>query len=580
MYTDMTLWREVRRAIFVENKSKRQVCREFHIHFSTLQKILTHDEPPGYRKKEARKCPKLEPFIPFIKEILESDKNVHRKQRHTSSRIVERLREECGYTGGKTVVFDLIRKLKEKSKKCYAPLVKTPGYAQFDFGYPHVILHGEEVEVAMAVFSMPWSNVRFCQIFPKECTETFQEAIKRAIEFIGGVPRLIKFDNSSIAAKTIVKGRCTEPTDEFNRIMSHYSFDYYFCNVRQPQEKGHVENAVDYCRHQFLVPVPAIDDFESFNALLCQKCLDDRQKISSHQSRTIAELFQEDKKELLPIPETEFETRKTVTRQVNNLSLVSFDANEYSVPTEYAQRSVTVTGGIDRVKILFEDKIAAEHTRDWQKNQRHYDPGHYLALLSRRPHLLQFGEPFAHWKLPKEFSILERLLVARSGKQGQREYIRILQLLAKYPLEQLTDAVTRALVGNYVSYAGIAFSIREKGEIHIDLFALDQRPHLQSVRLPEPDLNEYAHYAREEICHEKDRNEIDRFVETSPSAIKTSEHGAELRGDGAAVRVGECGSSRIPSPTFGTRASRTGESCGGTTPEIGEIPEYQDVGKF
>ena len=380
----------------------------------------------------------------------------------------------------------------------------------------------------MAVVSLPWSNLRFCQIFPRECTETFQEAIKRGIEFIGGVPRLVKFDNSSIAAGTIVKGRCTEPTREFNRIMSHYSFDYYFCNVRQPQEKGHVENAVEYCRSHFLVPVPVIDDFESFNATLRQKCLDDMQKKSARQSKTIAELFQEEKSELLPIPESEFETRKTVTRHVNNLSLVQFDANEYSVPTEYAQRSVTATGGIDRVKVLFEEKIIAEHKRDWGKNQRHYNPSHYLALLSRRPHLLQFGEPFAHWNLPKDFDVLERQLAAKAGKQGQREYIRILQLLAKYPMEQLSDAVTRALAGHYASYTGIAFSIHKKEEIHLDLFALDHRPHLQSVRLPEPNLNEYTHYAKEEICHEKDRNEIDRFIETSSWTVKTSNDGTDL----------------------------------------------------
>ena len=74
--------------------------------------------------------------IPFIEEIIEPDKKIHRKQRHTVTRILERLREECGYTGGKTIIFDLIRKLREKSKKCYAPLAKTPGCAQFDFGYP------------------------------------------------------------------------------------------------------------------------------------------------------------------------------------------------------------------------------------------------------------------------------------------------------------------------------------------------------------------------------------------------------------------------------------------------------------
>jgi hypothetical protein len=79
--------------------SKRRACEEYDIHWDTLAKILTHAAPPGYRRTK-RRASKLDPLLPVIQEILQSDRKVHRKQRHTVRRIFERLRDEHGYTGG------------------------------------------------------------------------------------------------------------------------------------------------------------------------------------------------------------------------------------------------------------------------------------------------------------------------------------------------------------------------------------------------------------------------------------------------------------------------------------------------
>jgi lambda repressor-like predicted transcriptional regulator len=43
----MQWWSEIRHRVLVEGVSKRQVLRETGLHWSTLEKILTHSEPPG-----------------------------------------------------------------------------------------------------------------------------------------------------------------------------------------------------------------------------------------------------------------------------------------------------------------------------------------------------------------------------------------------------------------------------------------------------------------------------------------------------------------------------------------------------
>jgi hypothetical protein len=99
VFTDMQKWAEIRRRVLTGEISKRVACREYEIHWETLEKIFTHTQPPGYRRTKPRGS-KIDPFVPIINEILESDKKAHRKQRHTAKKIFERLRDEHDYSGG------------------------------------------------------------------------------------------------------------------------------------------------------------------------------------------------------------------------------------------------------------------------------------------------------------------------------------------------------------------------------------------------------------------------------------------------------------------------------------------------
>jgi len=72
-------------------------------------KTLRHSLPPGYRRKEPAKRPRLGPWLGVIDAILEEDKQKPAKQRHTAKRIFDRLRAEYGFTGGYMIVKDYVR---------------------------------------------------------------------------------------------------------------------------------------------------------------------------------------------------------------------------------------------------------------------------------------------------------------------------------------------------------------------------------------------------------------------------------------------------------------------------------------
>lgn len=491
MITDMNLWTDVRRDVLVGGLSKRQACKKYNIHFKTLQKILQHTEPPGYRATAPRPKTKIGPFIPIIHEILEADKKAPRKQRHTGKRIFERLRDEHGYEGKITVVRDEIRRWKASTAEVFMPLSHPPGEAQVDFGEATVIYRGHSRKVAFIEVTLPYSGAVYCQAFPRECTETFQEGHRRAFEFFGGVPTRISFDNSKIAVARIVGGRGQDPTREFRRLQSHYLFEEHFCRVRRPNEKGHVENGVGSSRRNFMVPVPQFDDFEEFNRHLEECCRKDLERILRGQTSSKGQLLQEERQMMLPLPGQPFEARRIELPKANTLSLVRFDRNDYSVPVQYAHRKMTAVGGIDRVRLVADNHVIAEHVRDWDRENVHYDPVHYLALLERKPGALDYARPLEEWDLPDSIRLLRRRLEQDAGNEGRREFIKILRLLETFSMRELQRAVVRALEINTTEVTAIRIFLESGREETVRLFSLDGRPHLQGHSIPEPHIHCY-----------------------------------------------------------------------------------------
>jgi transposase len=493
VFTNMEKWAEIRRRILVDRQSKRSVCREFAIHWDTLEKVLGHTEPPGYRRKVPRAKSKLEPFLGVIQQILEDDQKAPKKQRHTAKRIFERLRDEHGYEGKLTIVKTAVAAWKQSHAEVFIPLAHRPGEAQVDFGEAQIALDGQAVKIALFVMTLPYSDAIFVCAFPRECTEAFLEGHVRAFAFFGGVPRRISYDNSKIAVAKILGGRDREVTDEFAKLRSHFLFESHFCRVRRANEKGHVETLIGFTRRNFLVPIPNVHGgLEPLNAGLEARCREDLQRKLRGKTSTKADRLAEEQSALLPLPTEAFVAARVEQPTADSLSLARFDTNDYSVPTQFAHHRVTCLGTIDTVRIVVADQVVAIHRRCWDREQVRYDPVHYLALLERKPGALDFAAPLAGWELPIGFGILRRRLEADFGSAGTRHYIKVLRLLEKSQVNDLTRAVNRALELGTIDADAVRLILEHRREQPLQLFRLDGRPHLSPVKVPLPDLSVYV----------------------------------------------------------------------------------------
>jgi transposase len=490
MYT-VELYARVWRAVLVEGKSQRAVAREFGLARMTVRKMLEYSLPPGYQRQQPVRRPKLGPWLGVIDAILKDDKSRPAKQRHTAKRIFERLKEEHGFSGGYTIVKDYVREEELRGREMFVPLAHPPGEAQADFGEALVVIAGVEQKAHFLAMDCPYSDDGFVAAFPGETTEAFQQGHVLAFEYFGAVPTRILYDNTKIAVARILPPQRRRPvagdpvlggeertkTKAFLELQSHYLFADKFGRPGKGNDKGDVEGLVGYARRNFMVPIPSVNSWAELNTYLAEQCRKRRERRLRGQTETIGERFERDRAAMLPLPAAPYEACEKVSTRVSSLSLVRYRTSDYSVPTEYGHRQVLVKGYVHEVVIAHGSQVIARHARSYEHEAVVFDPLHYLALLEQKTRALDQAAPLVGWQLPECFITLRRLLEARLGKPGSREYIQVLRLLETFALEQVTGAVEDALRLGTISFDAVR---------HLLLCRIEQRP-------PRLDMENWPH---------------------------------------------------------------------------------------
>jgi transposase len=471
------IYGRVRRAVRVEGKSQRAVAREFGLSRDTVRKMLEYAVPPGYRRQQPIKRPKLGPWLGVIDAILNDDKQRPAKQRHTSKRILERLKEEHGFTGGYTIVKDYVRTATLRGQEMFVPLMHPAGEAQGDFGEALVVIAGVEQKAHYLAMDLPHSDDCFVAAFPAETTEAFLEGHVRAFAYFGGVPTRILYDNTKIAVAKILGGEERQRTRAFSELQSYYLFADKFGRPARGNDKGKVEGLVGYARRNFMVPIPRANSWEELNLHLEADCRKRRERRLRGHTETISERFERDRAALLPLPATAYEACEKISARVSSLSLVRYRSNDYSVPTEYGHRQVWVKGYVHGVVIACGSEVITRHQRSYEREAVIFDPLHYLALLEQKTRALDQAAPLAGWQLPECFAQLRRLLEARLRKHGSREYVQVLRLLETFDLSEVTRAIEDALRLGAISFDAVR---------HLLLCRIERRP-------PRLDMENYPH---------------------------------------------------------------------------------------
>ena len=471
MYS-VELYARVRRACHVDGMSRREAARVFGIDRKTVDKMLAHSVPPGYRRSRPPGRPKLDPFTGIIDRILEEDRQVHRKQRHTAKRIFERLRDEHGFTGGYTIVKDYVRERRRRSREVFVPLAHDPGHAQVDFGEAWAVIGGEACKIHVFAMDLPQSDACFLKAYRAETGEAFCDGHVAAFAFFGGVPRSILYDNTKLAVARILGDGTRQRSRVFSELQSHYLFSDRFGRPGKGNDKGKVEGMVGFARRTFMVPIPRAHDIDEFNATLLDLCRQRQQAVLRGSEGTIADRLTADRSAFEDLPATPFDACDKRPGRVSSQALVRYRNNDYSVPVAFAHREVILKGYVDEVVITSGGEEIARHRRSYEAADFIFNPLHYLALLEQKVGALDQAAPLQAWELPDSFATLRRLLEARLSQKnrraaGKREFVQVLRLLETFPIEIVHQAVQEALRLGAVSYDAVK---------HLTLARIEGRP--------------------------------------------------------------------------------------------------------
>jgi transposase len=490
----------VRRACHVDGMSQRRAARVFGIDPKTVAKMLRFSVPPGYRRSKPPARPKLDAFTGVIDRILEEDRERPRKQRHTARRIFQRLRAEHGFTGGETIVKAYVRERRLRGREMFVPLVHPPGHGQADFGEAVAVVGGEERRIHFFCLDLPHSDACFVKAYPAETAEAFCDGHDAAFAVFGGVPRSMLYDNTRLAVARLLGDGRRQRTRAFAELQSHFLFADRFGRPGKGNDKGKVEGLVGYARRNFLVPVPRAESFDVLNAHLEARCRERRGARLRGHDETIGERLARDQAALLPLPAAPYEACDIRGARVSSLSLVRYRGNDYSVPVAYGHREVLVRGYVEAVVIGCGAEVIARHRRSYGREDVLLEPLHYLALLERKTGALDQAAPLAGWELPEAFLVLRRLLEARLGKAGRREWVQVLRLLEVFRPEEVEAGVAEALRLGAIGFDAVK---------HLVLCRIERRP-------PRLDLEVYPFLPRARVATTSARAYLELLAEGRP----------------------------------------------------------------
>lgn len=458
----------IRRAYLLDGQSKRQIAKERNHSRDSVAAVIADPQTATYRLTQPRGAPVMDAVKEIVNAWLVADQTAPRKQRHTAHRIFGRLVAEQGFKGKESTVrrYVRLRRAEIEVPEAFLLLEYSPGLdAQCDFGEAEVVLDGQATTIQLFCMRLCYSKAAFVCAFPHQRQEAFLEGQRRAFEFFGAVPHRIWYDNLKTAVHKILVGHRREEPQAFLAFRSHYLFESRFCTPGEGHEKGLIENLVGYARRNFLVPVPAVPSLAVLNTELLARCQQEEMRRLQGESQTIGERWTEEREGMLPLPGHPYACCRLVPARVNRFSLVTFETNRYSVPTEYAGRQVLVKAFVDRLQIALEDRVIADHRRSYQRESDVLDPQHFLRLLLERPGAWEHSQAIREWQArwPPVYDRYWAVLRRQSPEpQNVREFVRILMLERTFSEPALTAALEWALAARCYTCEGVLRHLREQ----------------------------------------------------------------------------------------------------------------------
>lgn len=434
------LWAEIRRLAEVEKLSRRAIARRLRCSRTLVAAALELDQPPS--RPVTRRPSRLDPYKAKIEALLAKYPDL------SAVRIHEEIaRGPDGYTGSVITVRRYVQSVRPARGRVYQEVHYEPAQAmQVDWGdCGRVQIGNTSRKVSVLVAVLCYSRLTYIEFTLSQRKAEFYRCLVHALEFFGGSPRAIIFDNLK-AAVINGSGRAACFHPEFLALCGHYYLQPIACERRDPESKGIVEAKVRYVKHNALAgrsdELVRFEDYVAF----APRWRDEIANVRIHgttRERPV-DRFQQERVLLRALPTIPFDTDEIVPAVVSPHARVEFDANRYSVPPHLVRQTITIRADGQEVRVLHQGRVVARHVRCYERQQRIVLPEHRLAALamSRRSRSSSLEQAFdALGPDARQFHLGLRRRPVKTGVHLRR----LLSLARVYGTAEVLAAISRAL---------------------------------------------------------------------------------------------------------------------------------------
>lgn len=479
---------EIRRLHYAEHWRVGTIATQLGVHHETVAAALNRDtvQTRGGRCRATA----LDPYLAFLRDTLAQ------YPRLRATRLHEMLRGR-GYRGSAVQVRRVVRLLRPAPPQAaYLRLPTLPGEtAQVDWGsFGRLRIGRGERPLSGFVLVLGYSRAIHAVFTLDQTLESFLRGHVEAIHVMGGCARTLVYDN----LKTAVLDRLGSAIHFHPRLLElagHYHFAPRPCAPARAHEKGKVERQIQYLRHAFFAARP-FRDLDDLHAQFAQwrDTVAHQRRHPEFRDRTVADVFAEEQRVLLPLPAHPFETTLVRPARSGKQPYVTFDRNQYSLPHTHVRRPVTLVADTTTVRILDGVTALAHHARSYDTGAVIEDPAHLAALVDAKV----AARPItARERLRQAVPATATLLTqwAAHGDAGVGQLRRLLDLLDDYGAAALAAAVDVALTREAPSAAAIAYVLeqqrRARGQKPAVPLVLPNHPGVRDLEVPTHALETY-----------------------------------------------------------------------------------------
>ena len=235
------IYQEIRHLHAQEKLSAEQIARRLGLDIKTVREWLKKKGYTARRKPKVPRASKLDPYKDLIVAWLE-------KHPYSGKQILQRLRSEHGYTGGKSTLNEYIEKVRPVRHAAFLKLAFEPGDCmQIDWGTHGTLkIGGTARKLHYFAAVLCHSRLLFVEFYLSQSTECFLSAHRNAFEFFGASTQRVMHDNLKTAVLERPPGEAPRFNPRYLDFADHYGFRPVACNVARGNEKGRVENAIGY----------------------------------------------------------------------------------------------------------------------------------------------------------------------------------------------------------------------------------------------------------------------------------------------------------------------------------------------